>query len=348
MENNSKRRQSEYAGSGEPGRQRKRPADAEGAGRQRPRQASAEAPRRQSLRRPDVTASEEQQRGRPGSGERPGAQRPGGTREGGRKRGGRGSPELSPAAQRGRQKRMEQKRLRLKRLFRRLLMALAVLAVMALIFIFGFRLRNVNVTGNSRYTKEEILDLIQYDEQYHNTVLFYLEKRHMDIEGVPFINAIHMEIGSNDTINVEVAEKIVTGCIKDGGRYIYIDTDGYVCEISDTRQDNVPLIAGLEFEAPVLNEILNVTDQSVYSSLLNLTLLLKKHELSIEEVIFAEDATMQMQMGKIKVMLGGPENMEDKITELKNLMPQLEGLSGTLHLENYDSSRDSIIFTKDS
>ena len=175
-----------------------------------------------------------------------------------------------------------------------------------------------------------------------------MKNRNMDVEGIPFINAIHMEIGGNDTINVEVAEKIVTGCIDDDGRYIYIDTDGIVCEISDTHQEDVPLLEGLEFEAPVLNQMLIVTDQTIYNSLVNLTLLLEKHEILIEKIVFNEDGTMKMQMGDIQVMLGNSENMEDKMTELKNLLPQLENLKGTLHLENYDSTKDSIIFTKES
>lgn len=260
----------------------------------------------------------------------------------------RGRTTLSPAALRGLKKRKERRRHRIKSFFRGLAIILAVLAVLAMIFIFGFRLKNINVTGNSRYTKEEILDLLHYDEQYHNTIIFYMKHRNMDVEGIPFINAVHMEIGSNDTLNVEVVEKIVIGCINDDGRYIYIDTDGMVCEIDDTHPSDVPLLEGLEYEDPVLNQILKVTDQSVYNSLLNLTLLLKKHEISIEKVVFDEDGTMQMLMGTIKVMLGNSKNMEDKITELKNLMPQLEHLKGTLHLENYDSTKDSIIFTKES
>ena len=256
--------------------------------------------------------------------------------------------DLSPAAMRGRERRQELRRQRQKRLLRRTLIFLGVLAVLALIFVFGFRLKKINVTGNSRYTKEEIMDLIHYDEQYHNTFIFYLQNRNMDVEGIPFIDAIHMDIGGNDTIDVEVVEKIVTGCIDDDGRYIYIDTDGVVCEISDAYEGDVPLLEGLAFEAPVLNQMLTVTDKTIYDSLLNLTLLLKKHEISIERVMFEDDGTMSLEMGDIQVMLGNSQNMEDKIAELSNLLPNLENLKGTLHLENYDSTKDSIIFTKES
>ena len=101
---------------------------------------------------------------------------------------------LSPAAQRGKKIREERKKRKLRRFFRGLLIFLAVLAVAALILIFGFRLKTVNVTGNSRYTDEEILDILQFDGSYQNTLLFYFEKRNMDVENIPFIDAIYMDI----------------------------------------------------------------------------------------------------------------------------------------------------------
>ena len=257
-----------------------------------------------------------------------------------------GAP-LSPGALRGQKIRIERRRRRLKKLLRRTLTAFAVLAVLALIFVFGFRLKNINVTGNSRYTKEEILNLIQYDDQYHNTVIFYLQHRNMEVDGIPFLDGIHMDIGSAGTINIEVVEKIVAGCIKDGSRYIYIDTDGIVGEIGDTRQNGVPLIEGLEYEAPQLNQMLNVTDTNVYNILLNLTLLLEKYEIDVEAIRFAGDSTVSLSMGDVLVMLGRGDYMEDKITELYDLLSELSGRKGTLHLENYEPSTENIIFSSD-
>ena len=257
---------------------------------------------------------------------------------------------LSPAAQRGKKIREERKKRKLRRFFRGLLIFLAVLAVAALILIFGFRLKTVNVTGNSRYTDEEILDILQFDGSYQNTLLFYFEKRNMDVENIPFIEAIYMDIGGMDTINVEVVEKIVIGCIEDNGSYIYIDTDGIVCEISDTRQDDIPLIEGLDYDNPQLNQMLTVTDENVYNTLLTLALQTQKYSLSIDKVVFADDGSVSMEMGDITVMLGASGTMEDKISEVNNLLPEIEsrGLKGILHLENYDSTTDSIIFTKES
>ncbi|MBB5264445.1 cell division protein FtsQ [Catenibacillus scindens] len=253
---------------------------------------------------------------------------------------------LSPAALRGRKIRLERRKEKIRRFLKGLIIFLAAVAVMALIFIFGFRLKNVNVSGNSRYTQEQILDLIQYDEQYHNTIIFYLRNRNINVESMPFIDALYMEIGGAGTINVEVVEKVVIGCIEDNGSYIYIDTGGVVCDISENPPEDIPLITGLEYEAPALNQVLTVTDNGVYDMLLNITLLLQKYSLTADSIDFSTDGTLSLQIGQIQVMLGTGSNMEDKMAEVNNLWSNLEGRQGVLHLENYDSSQTSVIFTE--
>lgn len=253
----------------------------------------------------------------------------------------------SPAAQRGRQKRIERRKNKIRKFFRGLFITIVVLAVLAVIFIFAFRLKNFNVIGNSRYSKEDVVHFFEYSEKYENTILFYIKYRNMSADNIPFVEKISIGIGRNDTIDIEIMETEIAGCFKDGGQYVYIDTSGVVCEISDNIQENTLLINGLDFEETEINKRLNVTNQNNYNTLLNLTILLNKYELDMDELSFNEDGTMVLKMGDIQILLGNALNLEDKITELANLTSELEGLKGILHLENYDSSKDSIIFTKE-
>ena len=57
---------------------------------------------------------------------------------------------------------------------------------------------------------------------------------------------------------------------------------------------------------------------------------------------------MTLYFEDIRVQLGKSQYLEEKISEFKDLVPNLSGLKGVLHLEDYDPSKDSIIFTKDS
>ena len=55
-----------------------------------------------------------------------------------------------------------------------------------------------------------------------------------------------------------------------------------------------------------------------------------------------------MHYGDVKVMIGNKLGIEDKISHLYGILPNTEGLSGTLHLDNFDSSKGEVVFTKDS
>ena len=45
-------------------------------------------------------------------------------------------------------------------------------------------------------------------------------------------------------------------------------------------------------------------------------------------------------------MLGKDVEDDEKFVELKQLLPDLEGMKGTLHMENYDEDMKNITFKK--
>ena len=74
---------------------------------------------------------------------------------------------------------------------------------------------------------------------------------------------------------------------------------------------------------------------------------LQEYEVGADIINVLEDHKYSLLRGNVTILLGRNIYMEEKISELGNLQENLDGLSGVLHLENYDSSKDSIIFTKD-
>ncbi len=244
-------------------------------------------------------------------------------------------------------KKKKKKRSNALKFLKRLLIALVVIAVLAFIFAFAFRIRSIHVEGNTRYSDQEILNLLDYEQQSQNTLVFYLKNRNYEAQNIPFINKVYVQYGGRDTIEIQVIEKKIVGCIAENDSYHYFDSEGVVCEVTANYESGVPKIEGLKFDNLALNAILEVDDPAVYDALLSLTLLLEKYELVVDKVVFAEDGSMSLQMGFIRVLLGNAKNLEDKISELSNLLPKLENLRGTLHLENYDSTKDSIIFSNE-
>lgn len=66
------------------------------------------------------------------------------------------------------------------------------------------------------------------------------------------------------------------------------------------------------------------------------------NNLQVDQIQFSHFGEATLYLKNIQVLLGGNENLNGKITELSSMLPQLEGLKGTLHLENYDESSTAV------
>ena len=59
------------------------------------------------------------------------------------------------------------------------------------------------------------------------------------------------------------------------------------------------------------------------------------YDLDPGEIRFGAGGELFLQLGDVKVALGTGENLDEKISRLKQLEGDLKDKSGTLHMENY-------------
>ena len=79
-----------------------------------------------------------------------------------------------------------------------------------------------------------------------------------------------------------------------------------------------------------------VENEKVFTAVLGLTQLLSLNELKSEKIYYNKNLDARLYMGDIKVELGGTKYMEEKILELRAMLPKLAGKAGTLYLDSYD------------
>ena len=226
---------------------------------------------------------------------------------------------------------------------------LAILLVLGgMIFVFTrYRIKTIIVEGNIHYTNEEIIDRVITGEVDRNSLILSLKYRNKDISGIPFIEKMHVSILSTDTIKITVYEKAVAGYVEYLGKYMYFDKDGIVVETSNARTEGVPQITGLKFDYVVLYEKLPVEDESIFQSILDITQLLGKYEISADRIYFDQNKEMTLYFEDIRVRLGDISNIDDKIVRLKSILPELEGEKGILRMDNYEESSKNITFNRD-
>ena len=76
--------------------------------------------------------------------------------------------------------------------------------------------------------------------------------------------------------------------------------------------------------------------------------MINKDNIPPDKVIYDADSNITLIYGDIEVWLGKDEHLEEKMNTLASIMQEMDGLSGILHLEEYDSSRSGVIFEKNT
>ncbi len=229
------------------------------------------------------------------------------------------------------------------------LTVLLLLAVSALVVVKVFTVEEVVVTGNELYEDEKIKEWVLNDEYSWNTLYVYLKYKFQEPEAIPFVDTMEITMKLPHTIEIKVYEKGLVGYVHldSLGQNAYFDKDGFVVETSPEVIAGVPQISGLPVDAVVLYEKLPIQKNDVLKDLLSLTQTLKKYEAVPDNIIYGADGTYTLEYGSVRVLLGKAGDFSEKILRMTYILPKLEGMSGTLHLENWTETATDITFEKE-
>lgn len=212
----------------------------------------------------------------------------------------------------------------------------------------GFRTTQIEYEGNTRYTDEEMTNYIFGGKYNVNTLIYYFFTSKKDKVVIPFVQDYEVTVDWPNKLKIKVYEKSIIGYIRYMGYNLYFDKDGIVVDSSRDVLEGVPEVMGLDYTNVVLHSKLNVENDRVFGILLELVQLCGKYSIDVDKVFFDKSYDVVMYVGKIKIMLGDPGTITEKIYEVSQMMSQMQGLSGTLHMENFTEDTSSIIFKKDN
>ncbi len=237
---------------------------------------------------------------------------------------------------------MEKRRKRRLRLII-LIAAFVVLAGMAGTGIYiwkNYQITTVYVEGNTHYTDEEIIEYVMGGRFAHNSIILSWMYKNKEITGIPFIQAMDIKILSRNTVKIMVYEKSLAGYINYLGRYFYFDK-------AAQRTEGIPQVSGLRFDSVALYEPLPIEDHSVFGNILSITQLLSKYKLAADRISFSEDYEMTLYFGNVRVILGTSAYIDEKVTRLQHILPNLLGESGVLDMRDYQDVSDTVTFLRD-
>ena len=185
------------------------------------------------------------------------------------------------------------------------------------------------------------------DKYSWNSLYVFLKYRFVDTKKVPFVDTMEITLKDPQTLHIKVYEKGIMGYlyISSIDENAYFDKDGLVVETSSKVIDGTPQIIGIDCDKVVLYEKLPIGNAKL-REILTLTQALKRNSLIPDSITYGVANEPLLAYGKIKVEMGSLELLTQKVERLAKIKPSLEGMDGTLHLENWTEETTNIVFDK--
>lgn len=129
--------------------------------------------------------------------------------------------------------------------------------------------------------------------------------------------------------------------------------DGIAPQVEETAVRNfVPPVRGLAYTIETKDaegkqsKHLVVENKSVFNTMASLKQMINKDNIPPEYVSFDAEYNIYLFYDDIEVRLGQDVDLENKMTTLAAIMPKIEGMEGTLMLENYSNIQNGVVFQK--
>ena len=195
-------------------------------------------------------------------------------------------------------------------------------------------------------------------------------------DDMELIDQIDVTMKDHHTLQITVQERQLIGYVQYLDCNLYFDSEGRVMDSVIREEENgtdtadgesealtaeavgktatsfvaamkeAPLITGLSFTHAQLHEILPVSDDSVFYTILGIARMINKYDINPDAVNFDENMQITLTYGNLTVNLGKDELIEEKLTRMAAILPSIEGKSGILHMEDYTSSTQNIVFSQ--
>ncbi len=180
----------------------------------------------------------------------------------------------------------------------------------------------------------EIMPLTQAEQQGIQAELEKFEQLRAEEEGMP------PETGTPDGETNSSEEENPNGALN-----AVENENGFAVEAP-----KVPWILGLDRKNLSEETRIVVENFSVFNTIQGIWRISSKYEIVPERVLFDEEynITLVYQNGTILCELGPDTILEEKMTRIAAILPNLTDKIGILHLEDYDIGTDGIIFSQES
>ena len=210
-----------------------------------------------------------------------------------------------------------------------------------------FNIKEINVTGNSKLSKEEIISLseLKTDE---NTFKVSKKNIKIKVKANAYIENVKIRRKLPDKVEIIVVERVATYMIPFANSYIYINNQGYMLEITSQKAE-MPAIVGISTpeeelhegqrliseDLVKLGEVLQIMESANANELVDL---ITKIDISNRQ-----DYILTLEKEKKAIHLGDVSNLSTKMAYVKKILNDEKGVEGEI-LVNTDLTNKGAVF----
>ena len=226
---------------------------------------------------------------------------------------------------------------------------IAILCVLAAAAAVGLipRVTEVSVSGDQYFTADEITSQIFRGGIKDSPLVIFVRQLTGMKPKVRFLDSYRIRLTGLTSAEVTVREKTFMGYVQFLGSNMYFDRDGVILKSTRETYEGYPEVRGLDFDSAVLGQKLPVTRESLLLEVLQISQYLAAEKLEwgdepvvlsslVDTIVFDTAESISCRVDDIQIILGPGTNLEGKLHEMSDILPSLQGKSGTLHLESYD------------
>lgn len=210
-----------------------------------------------------------------------------------------------------------------------------------------FRIRDIEIKGNSTYTDTEILDAMKEDGYVGNTLLMIAQNQLFGQTYLPLIESVSMGYEDSHVLKVQVKEKLRAGVFKYMNQYVYFNEKGIAMESRNTLFDKVPVVTGVKFDTMELEKKIPVKE-NYFNTIVEITKKIATYKLSVSEIHFRGENDITLTTPDYKIYLGSPSYLEGKMSKIPSVIKALEKekKKGIIDMHLYTDDKMIITFRK--
>lgn len=238
-----------------------------------------------------------------------------------------------------------------KRIFRVIKWTTLVVLIIGGIIYFllspFFNIKSITVSGNEKITSDELISLsgIKLDE---NTFKISNKKVEQSIKTNAYIESVNLNRKLPDSIEIQVVERKPAYMLMLGNAYVYMNTQGYLLEVSKEAL-KIPVITGIltpedqiqegnrlcAEDLQRLNSVIQIMDSANNNQIGNLV---TKINISNKQ-----DYVLELKSEKKNVHVGDTSNLVTKMLHVKKILEKEKKKEGDIFF-NTDLSNKGAIF----